>query len=134
MLLGYKKDRLQLLFIIAIIWFLIGMISLIISFIKGEPNIVLPVLYLVQSILFYGVYIYCKVKKYLLINKDYIQRNSPSKPKAHINDILKVRKKGNVYYLYTSKRTLRINTKLLDNQALIELENFLKNLPKAVVV
>lgn len=134
MLLGYKKDRLQLLSIISIIWFLFGVVSLVTTLSEGGANIVLPILYLAQAVTLYGVYTYCKVKKYILINNEYIQRNSFSKPKAHIKDILKVRKKGKIYFFYTSKRTLRVNTKLLDNQALIDLEDFIKRLPNAVAV
>ena len=70
MLLGYKKDRLQLLSVISIIWFLFGVVSLVTSLTKGESNIVLPILYLVQAVLLYGVYTYCKVKKYILINNE----------------------------------------------------------------
>ena len=134
MLLGYKKDRLQLLSIIAITWFTFGMISLVTSLTKGEANMVLPILYLAQAIILYGIYSYCKANKYILIEKDYIQRNSLSKPKVHVQDILKVRKKGKIYYFYTPKTTLRINTKLLDDEALAELENFIKHLPNAVAV
>jgi len=134
MLLGYKKDRLQLLSVISIIWLLFGVVSLITTLSEGGSNVVLPILYLAQAVLLYGVYTYCKVKKYILISKDYIQRNSLSKPKAHINDILKVRKKGNLYFFYTPKKTLRVNTKLMDKKALAELEDFIKRLPNAVSV
>lgn len=134
MLLGYKKDRLQLLSIISITWFMFGMVSLVTSLTQGETNMVLPILYVAQAIILYGIYTYCKVNKYILIGKDYIQRNSLSKPKVHVEDILKVRKKGKIYFFYTPKRTLRINTKLLDKQALTELEDFIKSLPNAVAV
>ncbi|HLS11612.1 MAG TPA: hypothetical protein VK050_05585 [Flavobacteriaceae bacterium] len=134
MLLGYKKDRLQLLSIISITWFMFGMVSLVTSLTQGETNMVLPILYVAQAIILYGIYTYCKVNKYILIDKDYIQRNSLSKPKVHVEDILKVRKKGKIYFFYTPKRTLRINTKLLDKQALTELEDFIKSLPNAVAV
>lgn len=134
MLLGYKKDRLQLLAVISTIWFLFGVISLILSTIQGDANIVMPILYIAQAILFYGVYKYCKIKKYIVISSDYIQCNSLSKPKANVKDILKVRKRGKIYFLYTSKRTLRINTKLLDNSAIKKLEEFINGLPNAVSV
>ena len=134
MLLGYKKDRLQLLSVISIIWLLFGVGSLISSLIEGETNIVFPILYIAQALLLYGVYTYCRVNKYVLISKEYIQRNSLWKSKAHINDILKVRKTGKVYFIYTSEQTIRINTKLLDNQAVIELESFISRLPNAVSV
>ena len=134
MLLGYKKDRLQLLSVISIIWLLFGVGSLISSLIEGETNIVFPVLYIAQALLLYGVYTYCKVNKYVLISNEYIQRNTLWKSKAHINDILKVRKTGKIYFIYTSKQTIRINTKLLDNQAVIELESFINRLPHAVSV
>lgn len=134
MLLGYKKDRLQLLSVISIIWLLFGVGSLISSLIEGETNIVFPILYIAQALLLYGVYTYCRVNKYVLISKEYIQRNSLWKSKAHINDILKVRKTGKIYFIYTSEQTIRINTKLLDNQAVIELESFISRLPNAVSV
>ena len=134
MLLGYKKDRLQLLSVISIIWLLFGVGSLISSLIEGETNIVFPVLYIAQALLLYGVYTYCKVNKYVLISNEYIQRNTLWKSKAHINDILKVRKTGKIYFKSTSKQTIRINTKLLDNQAVIELESFINRLPHAVSV
>ena len=134
MLLGYKKDRLQLLSVISIIWFLFGVISLITSLVNGETNIVFPILYIAQALLLYGVYTYCKVKKYILISNDYIQCNTLRKSKAHINDILKVRKTGKIYFIYTSEQTMRINTKLLDNQAVTELEGFISRLPHAVAV
>jgi len=111
-----------------------GMVSLVTSLTQGETNMVLPILYVAQAIILYGIYTYCKVNKYILIDKDYIQRNSLSKPKVHVEDILKVRKKGKIYFFYTPKRTLRINTKLLDKQALTELEDFIKSLPNAVAV
>lgn len=134
MLLGYKKDRLQLLSVISIIWLFFGVGSLISSLIEGETNIVFPILYIAQALLLYGVYTYCRVNKYVLISKEYIQRNSLWKSKAHINDILKVRKTGKIYFIYTSEQTIRINTKLLDNQAVIELESFISRLPNAVSV
>lgn len=134
MLLDYKKDRLQLLFIISIIWLLFGAISFIFSSIDGSVNIVLPLLYVVQAFVFYMAYRYCKTKKYVLISKDFIQCNSFSKPKAYIKDIMKVRKNGKTYFLYTSKNTLRINTKLLDKKAVKLLEEFLTHLPNAVTV
>ena len=134
MLLGYKKDRLQLLSIISITWFLFGMVSLVTSLSQGEVNMILPILYVAQAIILYGIYTYCKVNKYIMIGKDYIQRNSLSKPKVYVEDILKVRKKGKLYFFYTNERTLRINTKLLDSQALLELEVFVKHLPNAVSV
>lgn len=134
MLLGYKKDRLQLLAVISIIWFLFGVISLFYSFQQGNSSVIMPVLYIAQAVLFFGIYHYCKTKKYIVICKDYIQCNSLAKPKANIKDILKVRKTGNVYFLYTSKRTLRINSKLLDQKATQRLEEFLKQLPNAVIV
>lgn len=134
MLLGYKKDRLQLLSVISIIWLLFGLGSLISSLIEGETNIVFPILYIAQALLLYGVYSYCKVNKYVFISKEYIQCNTLWKSKAYINDILKVRKTGKIYFLYTSEQTIRINTKLLDNQAVRELENFISHLPHAVSV
>lgn len=134
MLLDYKKDRLQLLAVIAIIWLLFGIISLVSFSSQGSSNIVMPILYIVQALLFFGIYRYCKVKKYIEISSDYIQCNSFSKPKANIKDILKVRKRGSIYFLYTAKRTLRINTKLLDKHAVKLLEEFLKRLPNAVTV
>ncbi|HLW14190.1 MAG TPA: hypothetical protein VKX30_01675 [Flavobacteriaceae bacterium] len=134
MLLGYKKDRLQLLSVISIIWLLFGVGSLISSLIQGETNIVFPVLYIAQALLLYGIYTYCRVNKYVLISKEYIQRNTLWKSKAHINDILKVRKAGKIYFIYTPEQTIRINTKLLDSQAVIELERFINRLPNAVSV
>ena len=134
MLLGYKKDRLQLLSVISIIWLLFGVVTLITSLVNGGTNIVFPILYIAQALLLYGVYTYCKVNKYVLISNEYIQRNTLWKSKAHINDILKVRKTGKIYFIYTSEQTIRINTKLLDNQAVIELESFINSLPHAVSV
>lgn len=134
MLLGYKKDRLQLLAVISITWFLFGIMSFVFSYGKADANIVMPILYIAQALLLYGVYRYCKIKKYIVISNDYIQCNSLSKPKANVKDILKVRKRGKMYFLYTSQRTLRINTKLLDKQALKLLEEFINRLPNAVSV
>ncbi len=134
MLLGYKKDRLQILFIISIIWFLFGAISFIMLLKDGEGNLVLPILYMAQAGLFYGIYKYCKVKKYIYISDEYIQRNSLSQSKVYLQDILKVRKRGKFYFFYTSKRTLRINTQLLDKNAVDTLDTFIDNLPNALTV
>lgn len=132
MLLSYKRDRLQLLLIISGILLLFGVGSLV-TFIKNrDSSLLLTGLYIVQAALFYSIYKYCKTRKYVYICNEYIQCNSLSKPKAYLSDILKVRKRGGFYFIYTSKRTLRINTKLLDHRALDTLEEFIKNLPNAL--
>lgn len=134
MLLGYKKDRLQLLFVISMMWLLFGAISLVSSSLEGKVSLTLPFIYILQAVLFYMAYRYCKIKKYVHISKEFIQCNSFSKPKAYINEIKKVKKNGNTYFLYTPKKTLRINTKLLDTNAIKLLEDFLIALPNSVIV
>jgi len=134
MLLSYKRDRLQLLLIISLICCLFGVINLVVFMKNESSSLFLSLLYVIQAGIFYSLYKYLKIKKYLYICNEYIQRNSLFISKAYLDDILKVRKRGKVYFFYTPKKTLKVNTKLLDGYDKEQLDIFISKLPISLTI
>lgn len=126
MRLGFKKDRLQLLLIMAVFLCLFGAFSLISELKQDSSNLVLPILYFILAAVFIWTYRYFKTKKYLFIGKDYIESNVLFGKKVLFKDIEQVRRRGEMYFLFTPKFVFKINTKLLDAKSLKQLNKVLK--------
>lgn len=125
MRLGFKKDRLQLLLTMAVFLTVFGVFSILSSVKKEAMDLVLPILYIVQAGVLIWVYRYFKTKKYLYVCKDYIQSNVLFGKKVYFKDIEQIRRRGEMYFIFTEKDVFKINTKLIDEKSLKELNKIL---------
>lgn len=125
MKLSYRKNRLTFLFIVASGWIAIGLLMVILY-----PDKFYAWFYLIIGLI-YGIgYLAHLRKPYITITDGVITKRVPfSKSKyLEIKNIKQFRKFAGDYIFRTSEDELRIDTQLIEKNALSELDGFLANL------
>ena len=124
MRIGYKKRHMyiNLIFgLVWLVWFFIGILT------KDEPNwtdygwIVISAMYLIG-------YFYQRQNKYLTIENGIIKINSPFGKKLNLTEVKRIKKFAGDYILKTDSTELRINTELIEENSLAELNTVLEKL------
>lgn len=125
----FKKKRLFAHLIIGIIWMLLGIASLFFGDALGWTIYG----YAVIGLLYIGHYLHDWTNQYLTIENGTIKKNGlyGFSKKINLNDINWIKKFAGDYTLKTQNKELKIDTNLIDEQSLVELNKILGsiNLP-----
>ncbi len=84
--------------------------------------------FLVIAILYWSSFFYEKSNQYLTIDDKSIKKNSLSGKKLYLSDINWIKKFAGDYILKTDTEELTINSGVVDEKSLIELERILSKL------
>ena len=119
----FTKKRLKHYLIFGIIWLVFGTTAVIFN----SEN-VFNYGYLIIGILYFGTYLFENNKQYLTIENGIISKNHLIPKKVNLNEIKRVKKFAGDYILKTDSTELRINTELIEEKSLAELNKVLENL------
>lgn len=122
MTIRYKKKHLNHNLIFGVLWLVL---SLLWMFIKENSNWT-GYGFLIISFLFLGTYFYEKKYKYLTFKNGQISVNKPFGKKISLIDIKQIKKIAGDYILETDKTELKINTQIIDEKSLTELNSELE--------
>lgn len=126
----FKKRRLYANLIVGIIWTGLGIFNVI----ETEALKWIDYGYLVVGFLYISHYLYDDFNQYLNIENGIIAKNEffGFKKKIALNDVTLIKEYAGDYILQTEDEKLEINTTLIEDQSLKELNNVLKelNLPQ----
>ncbi|UOX32707.1 hypothetical protein LXD69_11710 [Flavobacterium sediminilitoris] len=119
----FKKKRFRNYLIFGILWLVLGTIVIIFN----SDNI-FNYGYLVIGILYIGTYFFENKKQYLTIENGIISKNHLIPKKINLNKIKRIKKFAGEYILKTDETELTINTELIEEKSLAELNTVLENL------
>ncbi len=109
---------------LGIVWIIFGTISFI-----GDDDIRWTNYgYLLAGILYIGQYLWNISNQYLTIENGIIKKNSINGKKINLNEITWIKKFAGDYTLKTKNLELKINTDLIDEKSLTELNKVLGTL------
>ncbi|MGW1456518.1 MULTISPECIES: hypothetical protein [unclassified Salegentibacter] len=120
----YKKKRFNRYLIFGILWTILGFLNLNYS----VENNWMDYGFLVIAILYWSSFFYEKSNQYLTIDDKSIKKNSLSGKKLYLSDINWIKKFAGDYILKTDTEELTINSGVVDEKSLIELERILSKL------
>jgi hypothetical protein len=120
----YKKKRIYINLAFGIFWILLG----VINFIEGDTIRWTDYGYLLAGILYLGQYLWNITNQYLTVENGIIKKNSIFGKKINLNDITWIKKFAGDYTLKTENQELKINTELIAEKSLAELEKILGKL------
>jgi hypothetical protein len=124
MIINYRKKRLNNYLIFGILYLTL---SLLLIFTKENRSFT-DYGFLIISILYLGTYFYEKKNQYLTIGSGLVSVNKPFGKKIKLNEIKQIKKFSGDYILKTNKTELTINTQIIDEKSLVELDSELKKL------
>lgn len=124
MIINYRKKRLNNNLIFGLLYLTL---SLLVIFTK-ENRLLTDYGFLIISILYLGTYFYEKKNQYLTIGNGLVSVNQPFGKKIKLNEIKQIKKFAGDYILKTNKTELTINTQIIDEKSLVELDSELKKL------
>lgn len=119
----YKRKRLKYYLIFGIAWLVFG-----IAAVTFNPDTIFNIGFLILGILYLGTYFFENSKQYLTIENGSISKNQLIPKKINLNDIKLIKKFAGDYTLKTDSTEMRINTNLIENTSLDDLETVLENL------
>ena len=119
----FTKKRLKHYLIFGIIWLVFGTTAVIFN----SEN-VFNYGYIIIGILYFGTYLFENNKHYLTIENGTISKNHLIPKKINLNEIKRIKKFAGDYILKTDSTELRINTELIEEKSLAELNTVLENL------
>ena len=119
----FKQKRLNHYLIFGILWLVLGTIAVIFNL-----DDVSSYGYLMMGILYFGTYFFENNKQYLTIENGIISKNQLIPKKINLNEIKRIKKFARNYVLKTGSIELTINTELIDEKSLAELNTVLENL------
>lgn len=120
----YNKKRQNYNLAFGIVWAIIGLVS--ISY--GEENKIGDYLFLLSSILYFGLYFYERTNQYITITENEIKKNTLFGKKINIAEITSIKKIAGDYILKTDNAEMIINTELITEESFSDLINILSNL------
>jgi hypothetical protein len=122
----FKKKRLYSNLILGIVWVIIGFLKLY----YDDKLRWTDYGYLVIGILYIGHYLYDKTNQYLTIENGIIWKNGlyGFGKKINLNEINWIKKFAGDYTLKTETKELKINTELIEEKSLTELNKILEKL------
>ena len=121
-----KKKRLYINLLLGLIWTGLGIFNLL-----EDDNIKwIDYGYLVAGILYIGHYFYDLTNQYLIIENGTIRKNVlyGFRKKINLNEIKLIKKFAGDYTLKTETKELKINTELIEEKSLTELNTILEKL------
>lgn len=127
MTIRYKQKRLNMNLFIGIAWFVIAILA--VTYI-GETSWI-DYGYFVVALLYLGQYIYEYRNQYLIIENGRIQKNSLFGKSIALHEITWIKKIAGDYILKTDSQELTINTQLIEQKSMIELNRVLEQLDLA---
>jgi hypothetical protein len=122
----FKKKRLRVNLILGLVWIVLGTLSIV----TDDEIRWTDYGYLVIGILYIGHYLYDLTNQYLTIENGTIRKNGLYGywKKINLNEINWIKKFAGDYTLKTEQKELKINTELIDKDALSELNKILTEL------
>ena len=122
----FKKKRLKVNIVLGIIWIALGTLTIVTDDEIRWTNYG----YLVIGILYVGHYLYDLKNQYLTIENGTIRKNGLYGywKKINLNEINWIKKFAGDYTLVTEQNELKINTELIDENSLTELNRILAEL------
>ena len=123
MYIRFKKKRFRYYLIFGILFLVLGTTAVIFN----SDNI-FNYGYLVLGILYIGTYLFENKKQYLTIENGIISKNHLIPKKINLNEIKRIKKFAGDYILITNSTELKINTELIEEKSLAELNTLLENL------
>ncbi|MGC6434389.1 MAG: hypothetical protein ACON4M_09370 [Crocinitomicaceae bacterium] len=119
----FTKKRLKHSLIFGIVWLALGTTAVIFN-----SDNVFNYGYLIIGFLYFGTYLFENNKQYLTIENGIISKNQLIPKKINLNKINRIKKFAGDYILETDSTELRINTVLIEEKSLAELNTVLENL------
>lgn len=123
----YKKKRLNVNLIFGVIWIIFG-VTAILFFSDNFFNYG----YLALGVFYFILYIFESKRQYLTITNRTISKNQLITKKINLKDIKAIKKFAGDYKLKTDTTELTINTRLIEEKSLSDLETVLKGLNKDI--
>ncbi|WP_111625886.1 hypothetical protein [Gelidibacter algens] len=122
----FKKKRIYINLILGLVWIGLGIFSLL----ENESLRWTDYGYLLAGVLYLGHYLYDLNNQYLTIQNGTIRKNAlyGFRKKMNLNEINCIEKYEGDYTLKTETKELKINTKLIDEKSLAELNRILNEL------
>ena len=110
--------------IMGLIWMGYGLLSVLF---EDDPNW-MDYGWLIFAGIYLIVYVFQKTQKYLAIDNGFLKIQGPFGKKINLNDVREIRKFAGDYILKTGNTQLTINTQLIDEESLTELNSILQKL------
>lgn len=120
----FKKKRNYINLSLGIFWILLG----VISFIEDDSIRWTDYGYLLVGTLYVSQYLWDITNQYLTVENDFIKKNTPLGKKIKLSEINSIKKFTGDYTLKTATEDLKINTELIDEKSLTELNRILTEL------
>ena len=120
----YKKKRNYINLVLGLFWILLGVISLI----QDDSIRWTDYGYLLAGTLYIGQYLWDFTNQYLTVENGIIKKNTPFGKKINLNEINWIKKFAGDYTLKTETGELKINTELIEENSLAELNSVLGKL------
>lgn len=120
----YKKKRNYINLVLGLFWIILGTIS----FIKAESIRWTDYGYFLAGTLYIGQYLWDITNQYLTVENGFIKKNTPFGKKINLNEINWIKKFAGDYTLKTETEELKINTELIEEKSLAELNRILTEL------
>ena len=120
----YKKRQLNFNLIYGIIWLTYFLVKLIFN----EELHWIDYGWILISLTYFGTYIYQKKFKYVSIENEILIVNGPLGKKLNLTEIKRIKKFAGDYIIKTDKKELTINTQIIDQDSLAELNTELEKL------
>jgi len=120
----YKKKRNYINLALGLFWILLG----VISFIQDDSIRWTDYAYLLAGTLYIGQFLWDITNQYLTVENGIIKKNTPFGKKINLNEINWIKKFAGDYTLKTETEELKINTELIEEKSLSELNRILTEL------
>jgi len=120
----YKKKVLKSNLFFAGMWLIFGILSLL----TKDKTSWTDYGYLVLAVLYFVHYVYININSYVKIENGKISTSSLFSKKINLNSIQRIKKFAGEYTLIDGKTELKINTELIEEKSLEELDTVLENL------
>jgi hypothetical protein len=118
----YSKKKRKYDLFQGIFWILLFVLGILFS----DRKNVFFYLYLIMGLI--HIYLYLKVKYYLIIEKDVLKQNYIFGKKMELSEIKSIKHFAGEYILRTDTRKMKINISLVDQSSLVDLKCELKKL------
>lgn len=120
----YKKKRLKFYLIMTILW----LIFVVFNLISNDFGEWTAYTWLGISVMYIAIYSFDYFNQYLTIQNNVIKENHLFGKKINLNEMKRIKKFAGDYILQTEKTELTINTQIIDQNSLTELNAELKKL------
>jgi hypothetical protein len=120
----YKKKRLKFYLIMTILW----LIFVVFNLISNDFGEWTAYTWLGISVMYIAIYSFDYFNQYLTIQNNVIKENHLFGKKINLNEIKRIKKFAGDYILQTEKTELTINTQIIDQNSLTELNAELEKL------